>query len=123
LSHLLATKLGGKLVFHSFGAPAEFERGIIRDRTLAGLQPANAAGHVEGRPPSLSQKDAAVAEALLNKPTMTAEETVAALRISTSSLYRYFPSDRASVSFRPRIELAATEPDAEELARRFRGRS
>lgn len=88
------TTPGGKLVFHLFGALAEFERGIIRERTLAGLQAAKAAGRVGGRPPSLSPKDIAVAKALLNEPTITAEETAAALGLSTSTLYRYFPSAR-----------------------------
>ena len=37
------TTSGGKLVFHLFAALAEFERGVIRERTLAGLQ---AARHV-----------------------------------------------------------------------------
>ena len=33
------TTSGGKLIFHIFGALAEFERDIIRERTQAGLQP------------------------------------------------------------------------------------
>ncbi len=31
---------GGRLVFHIFGALAEFERAVIRERTSAGLQAA-----------------------------------------------------------------------------------
>src|SRR5215218_3798976 len=38
------TSPGGRLVFHLFAALAEFERGIIRERTLAGLQAARAGG-------------------------------------------------------------------------------
>src|SRR5947209_940926 len=38
------TTSGGKLIFHIFGALAEFERDIIRERTLAGLQAARARG-------------------------------------------------------------------------------
>jgi DNA invertase Pin-like site-specific DNA recombinase len=34
------TTSGGKLIFHIFGALAEFEREIIRERTNAGLQAA-----------------------------------------------------------------------------------
>ena len=41
---------GGKLVFHFFGALAEFERDLIRERTQAGLAAARARGHVGGRP-------------------------------------------------------------------------
>ena len=41
------TTAGGKLVFHLFAALAEFERGVIRERTLAGLQSARARGRLD----------------------------------------------------------------------------
>ena len=44
------TTPGGKLIFHVFGALAEFERDLIRERTKAGLEPARARGRVGGRP-------------------------------------------------------------------------
>src|SRR5205823_2858101 len=44
------TTSGGKLVFHIFGALAEFERDIIRERTQAGLLAARARGRKGGRP-------------------------------------------------------------------------
>src|SRR5689334_2244377 len=44
------TTAGGRLIFHIFGALAEFERGIIRERTLAGLEAARARGRKGGRP-------------------------------------------------------------------------
>src|SRR5215211_7817032 len=44
------TTSGGKLVFHIFGALAEFEREIIRERTQAGLQAARSRGRSGGRP-------------------------------------------------------------------------
>jgi DNA invertase Pin-like site-specific DNA recombinase len=44
------TTSGGKLIFHIFGALAEFERDIIRERTNAGLQAARARGRIGGRP-------------------------------------------------------------------------
>ena len=47
------TTSGGKLVFHIFGALAEFERDIIRERTNAGLQAARARGRKGGRPKAL----------------------------------------------------------------------
>src|SRR4051812_26215392 len=46
------TTSGGKLVFHFFGALAEFERDLIRERTLAGLAAARARGRKGGRPKS-----------------------------------------------------------------------
>src|SRR5215208_6774592 len=50
------TTSGGKLVFHIFGALAEFEREIIRERTNAGLTAARARGRSGGRPKALSDK-------------------------------------------------------------------
>src|SRR5215210_5082854 len=47
------TTSGGKLVFHVFGALAEFERDLIRERTQAGLAAARARGRQGGRPKSL----------------------------------------------------------------------
>src|SRR5437868_15191816 len=44
------TTSGGKLIFHIFGALAEFERDIIRERTKAGLAAARARGRTGGRP-------------------------------------------------------------------------
>ncbi len=59
---------GGRLVFHLFGALAEFERGIIRERTLAGLQAARANGKVGGRPARFGPKERAAALAMLADP-------------------------------------------------------
>ena len=59
------TTPGGRLVFHIFGALAEFERSIIRERTRAGLDAARARGRTGGRPPALKAKDLAAAKALL----------------------------------------------------------
>src|SRR5919199_2185370 len=50
------TTSGGKLVFHIFGALAEFEREIIRERTNAGLQAARARGRTGGRRKALTEK-------------------------------------------------------------------
>ena len=45
----------GKLTFHVFGALAEFERALIRDRTQAGLAAARARG-LQGRTPARPQR-------------------------------------------------------------------
>jgi hypothetical protein len=68
------TTAGGKLVFHIFAALAEFERGVIRERTMAGLQAARARGRTGGRPPALKAKDLAAAKALLQDPEITVLE-------------------------------------------------
>lgn len=49
------TTSGGKLIFHMFGALAEFERNLIRERTQAGLAAARARGRTSGRPKSLDK--------------------------------------------------------------------
>ena len=48
------TTPGGKLIFHVFGALAEFERDLIRERTHAGLAAARARGRLGGRPRKLA---------------------------------------------------------------------
>ena len=55
------TTSGGKLIFHIFGALAEFERDIIRERTQAGLTAARARGRKGGRPKALTPKKAQMA--------------------------------------------------------------
>ena len=41
---------GGKLVFHIFGALAEFEKDLVTERTMAGLAAARVRGRKGGRP-------------------------------------------------------------------------
>ena len=83
------TTSGGKLVFHIFGALAEFERDIIRERTQAGLQAARARGKRGGRPKVLKDKKVAMAQALYNDKNNSIAEICKTLNISRSTLYRY----------------------------------
>jgi DNA invertase Pin-like site-specific DNA recombinase len=55
-------------VFHLFGALAEFERAVIRERTGAGLAAARARGRTGGRPTKLKGDDLKAAKALLANP-------------------------------------------------------
>src|SRR5581483_5698246 len=82
------TTSGGKLIFHIFGALAEFERDIIRERTQAGLRAARARGRTGGRPKRLSAKQQAIAQALYDDQTHTIAEICQSLRISRATLYR-----------------------------------
>lgn len=81
------TTAGGKLVFHIFGALAEFERSVIRERTRAGLKAARDRGRKGGRPPALSAADLAAAKALLRDPAITVDEVANRLKVSPATLY------------------------------------
>ena len=83
------TTSGGKLIFHIFGALAEFERDIIRERTNAGLQAARARGRKGGRPKALTDKRAAMARELYNNKQNTIADICKTLNISRATLYRY----------------------------------
>ncbi len=83
------TTSGGKLIFHIFGALAEFERDIIRERTNAGLQAARARGRKGGRPKALSDKKAAMAQELYSNKQNAIADICKTLSISRATLYRY----------------------------------
>src|SRR4249920_1365049 len=68
------TTSGGKLIFHIFGALAEFERDIIRERTQAGLTAARARGRKGGRPKALTPKKQEQALILYNAKTATIDD-------------------------------------------------
>ncbi len=86
------TTSGGKLIFHVFGALAEFERDLIRERTQAGLLAARARGRFGGRPKAAAlntAKKVAMAQALYNDKNNTIAEICKTLRVSRATLYRY----------------------------------
>src|SRR4051812_23975609 len=83
------TTSGGKLIFHVFGALAEFERDIIRERTLAGLASARARGRLGGRPRVLTAAKAEMARTLGQDPQRTVKEICQVLGISPATFYRY----------------------------------
>lgn len=57
---------GGQLIFHIFAAIAQFEKSLIRERTMAGLAAAKARGKMPGRRPSLSPGQCEEIRAALN---------------------------------------------------------
>jgi DNA invertase Pin-like site-specific DNA recombinase len=83
------TTSGGKLIFHVFGALAEFERDLIRERTNAGLAAARARGRPGGQPKRLSSKQVAQLQSLYNARTTPIPDLMDTFRISRSTLYRY----------------------------------
>ncbi|MBN9565284.1 MAG: recombinase family protein [Alphaproteobacteria bacterium] len=85
---------GGKLVFHIFGALAEFERNLIRERTKAGLNAARARGREGGRPPSLKPNDQELLKKLARDSMLTPKEIQKMFGISKATLYRYAKLNR-----------------------------
>lgn len=86
------TSPGGRLVFHLFGALAEFERELIRERTNAGLKSAKARGVQLGRPKSLTDAQVKVAATLRAGGTQSAAEIAKHLGVSRATLYRAWGS-------------------------------
>ena len=80
------TTSGGTLVFHLFGALAQFERDLIRERTQAGLKAAAARGRKGGRKPVLSDQKLTRARQLIDDG-LTVREAAARLKIGKTSLY------------------------------------
>ncbi len=91
------TTPGGRLIFHIFGALAEFERGVIRERTRAGLDAARTRGRVGGRPPALVTEDLIAAKAMLCDPSITVEQVAKRLGVAPSTLYRHLPGGRGGI--------------------------
>src|SRR5215813_9974932 len=94
--HSHTTTAQGRLVFHMFGALAEFERSLIRERTQAGLAAARRAGRTGGRPPKLTDDDIEAAKALLANPDIGVTQIAHRLGVSPATLYRYIPAARTA---------------------------
>lgn len=72
-----------------FGALAEFERDIIRERTMAGLASARARGGRGGRPRAMTEANAEMARTLRQDPKRTFKEICQLLNVSQATFYRY----------------------------------
>jgi DNA invertase Pin-like site-specific DNA recombinase len=81
------TTSGGKLIFHIFGALAEFERNLIRERTQAGLTAARARGKKGGRPKAMSVQKRSIAQELYDTGHPI-QDICRTLKISRATLYR-----------------------------------
>lgn len=86
--NLDTTTAAGRLVFHIFGALAQFEREMTLERTHAGLAAARDRGRVGGRPPSMTPEKVAAAQAMLaaGQPVTAIAR---ALEVSRASIYRH----------------------------------
>lgn len=72
-----------------FGALAEFERDLIRERTKAGLAAARARGRQGGRPRKLDENKIGLLQKLYQDKTTAIQDILDALHISKATLYRY----------------------------------
>jgi DNA invertase Pin-like site-specific DNA recombinase len=83
------TTPAGKLQFHIFSALAEFERDLIRERTVAGLRAARARGKTGGRNFRLSPEEVRMAATLIQDKRHQIQDICKRLGISPATLYRY----------------------------------
>src|SRR5215212_6518372 len=84
----------GQLIFHIFGALSEFERNLIKERTIAGLAAARARGKSGGRPkrnPKASK--VTLAKKLDVERTSSVDDICRILRISRATFYRYIKEE------------------------------
>lgn len=82
------TTSGGKLIFHMFGALAEFERDVIRERTQAGLRAARARGRQGGRPRVLDGAKLEMVRKMYEDQKYLPDDICKAMGISRATLYR-----------------------------------
>lgn len=81
--------IGGELVFHIFGALAEFERKLIVQRTRDGLAAARARGRMGGRPKKLDAAKIRQAQVMATDPSISVSEICQTLGISRNTYYRH----------------------------------
>ena len=91
------TTPGGKLIFHIFGALAEFERDLIRERTMAGLAAARARGRKGGRPTVWTTAKLATARSMYRDGQQDVATIARVLGVSRASVYRALAPERTAV--------------------------
>lgn len=79
----------GKLICHVFATLAEFERGLIRERTQAGLAAARARGRAGGRKPKLDDQQVREIKALLRDPKTKVADVARRYCVSRTTLYKH----------------------------------
>lgn len=86
--NLDTTTPGGRLVFHVFGALAEFERDLIRERTMAGLAAARARGRRGGRPTVWTPEKRQAAVQMYRSGDHDVATIARVIGVSRASIYR-----------------------------------
>lgn len=83
------TTSGGQLIFHIFGALAQFERELIKERTTAGLKAARVRGRLGGRPSLLNRQQIKKLQDHYKKGDLSVNEICKLFNITKPTLYRY----------------------------------
>jgi DNA invertase Pin-like site-specific DNA recombinase len=87
---------GGRLIFHIFAAFSEFERDLIRERTLAGLKSARARGKKGGRRKILSGTKLKTAFTMYDSRVHTVRQICDSLNIKERTFYEYLKRRKAN---------------------------
>ena len=87
------TTAQGKLMFGIFATLAEFERELIRERTIAGLASARARGRVGGRKATMTAAKLRLAQAAMGQPETNVADLCRELGVSRQTLYRHVGPD------------------------------
>jgi len=87
------TTPAGRMVFGIFAALAEFERELIRERTIAGLNAARARGRKGGRKFQLTKAQIRLAQAAMSNRDTSVSELCTELGVTRATLYRYVGPD------------------------------
>ena len=87
------TTSGGQLIFHIFGALAQFERELIRERTNAGLKAARVRGRLGGRPAQLNKQEIRKLKRHYTKGDLSVMEICKLFNITKPTLYRYLKNE------------------------------
>lgn len=90
------TTSGGQLIFHIFGALAQFERELIKERTQAGLNAARARGRLGGRPILLNSRQIKKLKEHYKKGDLSVNEICKLFNITKPTLYRYLKNNPKS---------------------------
>jgi len=96
----------GKLMFGIFATLAEFERELIRERTLAGLASARSRGRLGGRKSIMTPAKIRFAQSSMGRPDASVTDLCAELGISRQTLYRHVGPDGSLRPYGERIMAA-----------------
>lgn len=90
----------GKFFFHITASFAEFERNLIRERTMAGLKAAREKGRLGGRPRAIDAKTFDIAKKMKSSGDFSVAEICRRLNIKKRSFYRYIQEEAENQSLK-----------------------